>query len=534
MRLSSRKWTSLLAVGALGAAGIGVLGTPVALAALAAPLNDCASVDNGDPVLDSLTMSPTSVDVTGADAIVTISAEAHDTGTIDPLTTVEDPGSVSGVDHIDVTIDPPTGTRLDSSSVRLVESAGEFTGSLTVPRWSVPGDWSIQHLTVYDRAGNYTELSDADMPFAHVIHATSIADTTGPVLRHVSFSPSRVDTTARSRKVTFRVRATDTESGVRDDVALLVRRPGWGNQQVLLRHVSGNVYLGNLRVPRWVGDSTWRLRNVTLHDKQANMTHVRRKRLTALGFPRRLRVLSGDEEGRPRITGFSRTPALVDVRTSNGKVTLTVKARDSLSGVADVTVALRRPDVGTSVISRLRRVSGTAKDGTWRGTVRFERCATPAMVLHAELIIGDRAGNFREYAELRPGWPKTVTIAAADHIAPFAELTNSPPPPDGPVGIEFNEPVSGLDDHTAVVAPLTAQGTPGDSISGSWTCANSAGAVDCLEGPVSTASYTPTEALPDGDYVVQLDPEHYLGLTDLAGNPPRRSTTSPFTVTATP
>ena len=44
-------------------------------------------------------------------------------------------------------------------------------------------------------------------------------------------------------------------------------------------------------------------------------------------------------------------------------------------------------------------------------------------------------------------------------------------------------------------------------------------------GSLSTASYTPAQALPDGQYVVELDPEHYLGLTDLAGNPPRRFST---------
>ena len=78
---------------------------------------------------------------------------------------------MSGVDHVEVDHRPADGLspfrehRAPRRGLR-----GFSRDHWTVPRWSVPGDWNIQRLAVHDRADNFTELFDADMPFEHVIH----------------------------------------------------------------------------------------------------------------------------------------------------------------------------------------------------------------------------------------------------------------------------------------------------------------------------------------------------------------------------
>ena len=66
-------------------------------------------------------------------------------------------------------------------------------------------------------------------------------------------------------------------------------------------------------------------------------------------------------------------------------------------------------------------------------------------------------------------------------------------------------------------------------MSGTWACTTADGVpVDCVNGPVREARFTPAAPFPvyheEGtvygpQWHVSLNPEHFLGVTDLAGNP---------------
>jgi hypothetical protein len=62
---------------------------------------------------------------------------------------------------------------------------------------------------------------------------------------------------------------------------------------------------------------------------------------------------------------------------------------------------------------------------------------------------------------------------------------------------------------------------PEPPVPGSWTCRDVRDAVtSCATGRVRTAAFTPTTPFtPLSDYQVELNPEHTLGLVDMAGNP---------------
>jgi hypothetical protein len=90
------------------------------------------------------------------------------------------------------------------------------------------------------------------------------------------------------------------------------------------------------------------------------------------------------------------------------------------------------------------------------------------------------------------------------------------------VEVTFDEDVVGIGPAGAVVvrrsflAPFLALG----QVSGDWSCLDAAGtASSCATGPVRTAVFTSYQPLAPGNYDVDINPEHVLDVTDLAGNP---------------
>jgi hypothetical protein len=90
------------------------------------------------------------------------------------------------------------------------------------------------------------------------------------------------------------------------------------------------------------------------------------------------------------------------------------------------------------------------------------------------------------------------------------------------VTVNFSENVNGISGSSAVVGlfdfTTSSVGTP---VPGAWACFNSTNvSTSCATGNVRHAKFTPSSALtPTTQYVVALNPEHSLGVRDLAGNP---------------
>ena len=98
-------------------------------------------------------------------------------------------------------------------------------------------------------------------------------------------------------------------------------------------------------------------------------------------------------------------------------------------------------------------------------------------------------------------------------------------PPGGPAVLTFGEAVTGITANSIPIRPFDPDSPPVTEpvapIPGTWTCRDAAGTtVDCTTGAVRTATWTPAALLVPGVYVADLNPEHTLDVTDLAGNPP--------------
>jgi hypothetical protein len=458
--------------------------------------------DNGDPVVGSATTAPTTVDTTRRTTVVSLTVTVTDTG---------GPGPAAGVGRVLAQLWGPQGKVTPEHPVRMLHGADDtWTARLAVPRGSVPGTYTA-HLAVHDLAGNVSVAgagTDVPLPSAAVT-VTSVADGTAPRLMTLSLGRTAVDTRTKAAHVTVTARATDGRAGVK---RVLVTA---GNDQrstsVLLQRVAGTAadgrWRGTLTVPRWLGSTAWRLQ-VGVVDGVVN---VRTYGWAALGTlkhaDRTITVRSRADGAAPR-GSLTVTPTSVNVGGQSQVVTLRVRARDAGSGVAGVRVLLVDPDgseAGPEVA--LHRTSGSRRDGVWSAAVTISTCAI-AGSWHTELEVTDRSRRSRQ---ARAGLP-VFEVVANDNLAPTVVRTSTP---SGTPVLDFDEDVTGITPASAPV--IAADG--GAPVTGAWKCTDVTGATtSCADGTVRRAAFTPA-APATSQLFVLLNPEHSLGVTDLAGNP---------------
>jgi hypothetical protein len=480
-------------------------GTAVSAAPAVTALSGCVPSDNGDPVVGSATTAPSTVDTTRRAAVVTLTVTVADTG---------GPGPAAGVARVVAQLWGPQGKVAPEHPARMQPGAGDtWTARLAVPRGSVPGRYTA-HLAVHDLAGNVALAgagTDVLLPSAAVT-VTSVADSAAPRLMTLRVSRTTVDTRNKPAHLTVTARATDGRAGVK---RLLVTAGNVSRStSVLLQRVAGTAadgrWRGTLTVPRWLGTTSWRLQVGVVDD----VVNVRTYGWAALGAlphaDRAITVRSRSDQASPRAT-LTMTPTIVDVSSQSQVVTLRVRARDAGSGVAGVRVLLHDParSDGQRQVA-LHRISGGPHDGIWSAALTISTCAI-AGSWQTQLEVTDRSLRSRPY---RAGLP-TLRVVANDNLAPTVVRTSTA---SGTPVLDFDEDVTGITPTSTPV--IAADG--GSPVPGVWTCTDVFGAAaSCATGTVRRAAFTPAVP-PTGQLFVVLNPEHSLGVTDLAGNPAGR------------
>ncbi len=114
-----------------------VLGAPAASAATTVPLTDCASSDNGKPVVSSFQLGAHTADVRSGEARIPVTAVVDDTG---------GPGPATGVERVLVVLS--TAENRDTSRIpQLLAKSGDgrtWRGTLTLPPGVASGTWSAE------------------------------------------------------------------------------------------------------------------------------------------------------------------------------------------------------------------------------------------------------------------------------------------------------------------------------------------------------------------------------------------------------
>lgn len=503
MRGGHVRWSGYVVATAL-VLPLGLLpGTPVNAALAATALSACAQSDNGDPVVSSATTAPTTVDTTRRTAVVALTITVADTG---------GPGAPAGVGRVLAQLWGPQGKVAPENPVRMRPGAGgTWTARLAVPRGSVPGTYTA-HLAVHDLAGNVALVgagTDAPLPSA-AVSVTSVADAAAPRLVSLHLRRTAVDTRTKAAHVTVGARVTDGRAGVKR--VLVTAGNDRRSTAVQLHRVEGTTadgrWRGTLTVPRWLGTTTtWRLQ-VGVVDQVVNVRSYGWAALGALRHAdRTIMVRSRADGAAPRGT-LTVAPAGIDVRSDPQVVTIRVHARDAGSGVRGVRVLLVDPDRadGSREVA-MHRTSGSRRDGVWSAAVTISTCAI-AGSWRTEIEVTDRSLRSRHS---RAGLP-TLQVVANDNLAPTVVRTSTT---SGTPVLDFDEDVTGIMSTSAPV--IAADG--GAPVPGTWACIDAAGApTGCATGTVRRAAFTPAAPTADQLFVV-LNPEHTLGVTDLAGNP---------------
>jgi hypothetical protein len=493
-------------------------------AAQGEPLADCWPSDNGDPVLTSVTLSQTQVDVTDAAKTVRVTAAAEDTG---------GPGPAVGLRRVDVYVvdrsnkfDPYHHVRMQPTT------AGEWTGQLRVPRWSTPGVWRIATVDLTDKVGqgiSYGGENSRDLtavPGLHEVQVTSgVTDSTAPVLSGLAIRPHAIDV-RRRHLVHLTARARDPETGVSQAWVALVAPSESASRVARLHQVAGTAHTwsGRIRMGPWIPGGAWEVYAVLLVNHTGRIRVVFYRGLGRLGFDRDLRVTGTRRDTTaPALTSLRLTPAAVDVRTASHTVTLTVRARDTGSGIRWMSAGIW--GLGASTGAGLTLVSGDRHRGLWRGAARFRTCPSVSGRWQLAVFIGDRTDNIANYLSttLRHlGLPTHIRVTARpDALRPRVHGVGYRVSLDSPLRLRFSEAVDGIDNGSAPVVTLDLNtDASGPQVTGHWVCRDGTRTpTSCATGQVRYAAFWPDAPLQPTGYFVMLNPEHSLQITDLAGNP---------------
>ena len=492
----------------------------VSAPASAEPLNRCAPTENGDPVLDSLTVGPQVVDARLASRQVQVSSEAHDTG---------GPGPRTGVRSITLIL-------TNGRPVEMSYTGGHsWAGTFTVPRWSRSGRLAVDQALLSDHAdfpdrSEDVEENDFDVLYqpggehtwAEVagdrdVEVLSTYDATLPTIQGVGLYPPRVDTRVAATYVYVTTRAVDAVSGVRDGrVDLYPRAAGpVGPVSVHLRPLPGRRGLmrGRFLMPRRVGSEPWDLLGVTVRDNAGRLRTLSVGDLAAAGFPTRLGVVSSPlpPAGRARVRSVVTSVSRVDVRAGDQAVTYRIRATNGRGLVRGVSVSFPF-SAGVRGRPAARLVSGDRHDGVWSATVVVDGCRSQGGVLSPVV-------SARDWNRSHDTQTSSVPVLAGDNTDPMASGLAFV---DGDVVVRFTEDVNGIS-PASVLVTNRADDQP---VAGSWTCSTvDDGSTPCLTGAARTARFTPDAPLPDGEeYALVVNPEGTLDVTDLQGNPVPRQT----------
>jgi hypothetical protein len=475
-------------------------------AALPTHVNDCWSTDRLPPVVDSVEVSPATVDTSSGPLAVRVTAGAHDVG---------GPGPASGVRRVQVWLENDvTGAETQTSTLTL-RPDGLWHGSVVVPGATTATYDAV--VSAVDRSGQGT-LSLQRSPvtqrrFTDVVSTTGApppsGDTTPPSVTGLTLSSTHVDTRHRARIVTATATVTDSGTGV-GSVTLGLNAAGRGTDSIgdrsyTLQLVAGSTdrYRGRFRLTRWTGNHT-ELLSILARDDAGNATRLLHQRLAALGLPSKIRVTSGplDTQG-PRLVKVLRAARTVDVR----KHARWYPVRLLLADPQKVASAEAKLSSGRSALVQLHRVGGTPARGVWVGRLRVPRCISAAGPHRLHVGAFDRNGVGAG------SLPRRIRIRGLDHVPPQAHVTWRRHAPD----VHFSEPVHGIGSATVQVYDANP-----DSLSllpGTWHCFGAAGRrINCRSGSVTSATFTPDDAgvVPG---VIDWEPGQHLDVLDAHGNP---------------
>lgn len=402
--------------------------------------------DEEPPVVVAATVSPGAVDVTAADAQVTVRVHVTDdigVGRLQAYLAQHYNGAAFWIPNFDLV----SGTIRD----------GWWRATVTVPRGTLPDTFWLD-LSINDRLGRSTNSDGGGLT---VQVADTDPDLESPQLTLSSVTPGAVDVRTQARNVTVTVHGVDARSGLsRLDICL--GRPGIPtetNPYPLFRSVdctedvtraSGTAQNGTwtttLTIPKGSVGATYNV-FASVEDRVTNRAHWFGPEAyqqwdhgnwccgAAYAFP--------DDAGRVEVTGTvaDTTPAWISAVTASktelrtlaspDKVTVRVRAQDATGageGVTKVTAMLvSSQSLGSDpqfTQTTLELASGTVTDGWWQGDVVAPQ-GTPPGTYHLLAFVVDRSHG-TGYTDPTGPFANGITYQALEGIPTLTVVDERP------------------------------------------------------------------------------------------------------------
>ncbi len=368
------------------------------------PVGAAAQEDRTPPVLANFSFTPMTVDVSGADAEVTVTFSATD--------------GLSGYAHGIGLFISPSGSQYRQAwfypDTRISGDAhnGEYQATIIFPRYGEGGTWLLRNLNLCDEVGNCISYSTADLAvggFPTELAVSGGQDLVPPLLEQLSVAPPSIDVSGSDAEVTVTFRATDELSGYAYGIGLFISPSGSQYRQAWFypdTRISGDAHNGEYQAtiifPRYGEGGTWLLRNLNLCDEIGNCISYSTADLAVRGFPTEVLVESETADlVPPFLVKLSFAPTSIDVSGGDAEVTVTFSATDELSGYA-YGVGLFSSPSGSQYRQAWfypeSRISGDARNGEYQATIIFPRYGEGGTWLLRNLNLGDGVGNGISYS----------------------------------------------------------------------------------------------------------------------------------------
>ena len=375
-----------------------------------------AGADTSDPTLTSATLP--SVDVTSGGETVTFSVGALDTG--------------SGVDRVyfyfDHSWEGATGLQ---SVIEFSDYTDSFSDGLSSePVYfdpsSAAGIYDLTSAIVYDKAGNWTQYSAADLaalgiPSGFTIVSDTGPDTTDPILTSVTLPT--VNVTAAAQTATFAAGALDTGSGV-DRVVILFDHSWEGESGftdvVTLSNSTDSFSDGSSSAQVYFDPGTpagtYHITSAIVYDKAGNYTQYSPAQLTTLDLPTGFEVISNTPADTTDPTLVSASLPNVHITSGGETLTFSVGALDTGTGVERVYFYFDHAWQGQSGSQSTIEFSDAVDlfdDGVSSTSVYFDPATTAGTYDVTSAIVYDKAGNYTQYS---PDQLASLGIVTSFHV----------------------------------------------------------------------------------------------------------------------
>jgi Domain of unknown function (DUF5011) len=357
-------------------------------------------LDEAAPVLTSLQIAPTVIDVSNGSQSIQVTMGVTD--------------DRSGLYIGTITVGSPSGwtTSINFGVAERIEGSdvnGVYRIQSTVTPYTGVGILQVQSVVLTDRAGVSTEYW---APFENPNFVTSFevsgpTDSEGPVLQSWAISPLSAETIYDATEITFTARFMDSQSGFGGG-AVELSGPNGQYHTVYLgkaQRVSGSaqdgVYSAILTLPVTTA-GIWQITGFWFSDEQGNQGTPDLSLFADLGFPTSFAVVAPEvvpsDTTPPQLLNLQFQPNVIDVSGGAAEVQVIAQFSDNLSFVRVPYLQLSSPSVDfwyeLGMDGQCSGNSGIPEQPTYTFTLTIPPSMEPGFYRVTWLSVVDWAGNY--------------------------------------------------------------------------------------------------------------------------------------------